>query len=259
VALGHRLGWYRALAEMTAALIGTLPRLTEVYRGQATQSWADLGDRVRDALAATNRPFFLGPLVEQYLPALPGVDAALRAGGRVADLGCGYGWSTIGIASHWPAALVDGFDNDAPSLKQARANAAAYGVADRVRFHDDPSTAQPGCYDLVAAFDCIHDQSDPVAMLATMRLLCKPGGTVLVVDEAAAERFTAPGDPADQLLYGLSMLCCLPASRAHGPSAATGSVMRPDTLRAYALSAGYADVESLTPHDDYRCYRLLLA
>jgi hypothetical protein len=96
-------------------------------------------------------------------------------------------------------------------------------------------------------------------MLATMRLLCKPGGTVLVVDEAAAERFTAPGDPADQLLYGLSMLCCLPASRAHGPSAATGSVMRPDTLRAYALSAGYADVESLTPHDDYRCYRLLLA
>src|SRR3954447_23110525 len=125
------------LADATVAFVRHVPRLAEVYRGARTLSWADLGDEVRDAQAAANRPFLAGPLVDEVLPAVPGVDDALRAGGRVADIGCGYGWSTIAMARRWRAAWVDGFDVDLPSVEQARRQAVEAGVAERVTFSTD--------------------------------------------------------------------------------------------------------------------------
>ncbi len=246
-------------ATVTAAFIRNVPALVDVYRGRRTLSWADMGDPARDGQAAANRPLFLGPLVDELLPAVPGVDAALSAGGRVADVGCGYGWSSIGIATRWPAAQVDGFDVDPPSLERARQHAEAAGVADRVRFREDDVRALDGAdYDLVAAFECVHDLSDPVPVLAGMRRMVRPGGTVLVMDEAVAEEFTAPGSDVDRLMYGYSLLCCLPDGRAHEPSVATGTVMRPAVLRSYALAAGYADVEVLPlDHEFFRFYRLV--
>jgi hypothetical protein len=98
---------------------------------------------------------------------------------------------------------------------------------------------------------------DPVGVLDAMRRLVRPGGTVLVLDEAVAEEFGAPGDEVERLVYGYSLLCCLPDGRSHGPSAATGTVMRPATLRRYAQDAGFAEVEVL-PLDAgfFRVYRL---
>jgi SAM-dependent methyltransferase len=229
-----------------------------------------MGEPAREGQAAANRPLFLGPLVRDLLPAVPGVDAALSAGGRVADIGCGYGWSSIGIARRWPAARVDGFDVDAPSVERARRHAAEAGVAERVTFRtEDVGTlvgdADPdrerrldGSYDLVTAFECVHDLPDPVAVLAAMRRMTRPGGTVLVLDEAVAEEFTAPGGDVDRLMYGYSLLCCLPDGLSTEPSAGTGTVMRPATLRAYARQAGFADLE-VVPVDAgfFRLYRLV--
>ncbi|SDY10386.1 Methyltransferase domain-containing protein [Modestobacter sp. DSM 44400] len=248
------------LATLTATLVGAVPELTEVYRGRRTLSWADLGDDVREAQAAANRPLFLGALVDELLPAVPGLDAALTAGGRVADVGCGYGWSSIGIARRWPAARVDGFDVDGPSVERARAHAADAGVAQRVTVSTDDvrRLGRDGEYDLVTAFECVHDLADPVAVLAAMRRLSRPGGVVLVLDEAVAEEFTVPGSDIDRLMYGYSVLCCLPDGRSSEPSAATGTVLRPATLRAYARQAGFADVE-VVPVDAgfFRLYRLV--
>ena len=98
-------------------------------------SWAEHGPDAREGQAAANRPLFLGPLGREYLPAIPDVDAALRAGGRAADVGCGLGWSSIGIALAYPDATVDGYDVDLPSIEAARRNAREAGVDDRVRFH----------------------------------------------------------------------------------------------------------------------------
>ncbi len=247
------------LATITAAFIGNVPALVETYRGARTLSWADMGDQAREGQAAANRPLFVGPLVDELLPAVPGVDAALSAGGRVADVGCGYGWSSIGIATRWPAAQVDGFDVDAPSVERARRNAEAAGVSDRVHFStDDVRTAGAGGYDLVTAFECVHDMPDPVSVLAAMRRMVRPGGSVLVMDEAVAEEFTAPGSEVDRLMYGYSLLCCLPDGRSHEPSVATGTVMRPDTLRRYARDAGFSDVDILPLGNDFfRFYRLV--
>jgi 2-polyprenyl-3-methyl-5-hydroxy-6-metoxy-1,4-benzoquinol methylase len=234
--------------------------LAEAHRTGGGVSWAQQGTEVREAQAAANRPLFLGRLGSTLLPSVPDVDAALRRGGRVADVGCGYGWSSIGIAQAYPAATVDGYDVDEPSVQAARRNAAEAGVADRVHHHlaDAATVDDAAGYDLVTAFECIHDLSDPVSVLAAMRRLVRPGGTVLVVDERVAEEFTAPGDEVERLMYGYSLACCLADGLSHQPSAATGTVMRPDTLRRYAREAGFADVEVLDLPDDFlRFYRLV--
>jgi 2-polyprenyl-3-methyl-5-hydroxy-6-metoxy-1,4-benzoquinol methylase len=171
----------------------------------------------------------------------------------------GLGWSSIAVAQGYPNVLVDGFDMDLASVEAARANAQASGVADRVTFHlrdaGDPELA--GAYDLAMAVECIHDMSNPVGVLGGMRRLVGEGGTVLVVDEKVADRFEAPGDDVERLMYGFSVLHCLPVGMFEQPSAATGTVMRESTLRRYAAEAGYQHTEVLPiEHGSSRFYRL---
>ncbi|WP_409329543.1 class I SAM-dependent methyltransferase [Trujillonella humicola] len=232
--------------------------LAEAYRTGGDVSWEQHGIDAREAQAAANRPLFLGALGREHLPSIPDVDAALRAGGRVADVGCGFGWSAIGIALAYPEATVDGFDVDEPSVRAARRNAEEAGVADRVRFSVADAATVDGHYDVVTAFECIHDLPDPVAVLAAMRRLAGESGTVLVMDERVAEAFTAPGDEIERLMYGYSLVCCLADGMSTSPSAGTGTVMRPATLRGYARQAGFADAEVLDVADDFfRFYRLV--
>jgi 2-polyprenyl-3-methyl-5-hydroxy-6-metoxy-1,4-benzoquinol methylase len=146
----------------------------------------------------------------------------------------------------------------------ARKNADA-GVADRVRFEVADVTATPdslgagGAYDLVLAFEMIHDLARPQAALATMRHLVAPAGVCLVADENVAEHFEAPTDnPTERLFFAASVLHCLPVGMADAPSEATGTVVRPRTLRRYASEAGFSDVEVLPIHHDmFRFYRLV--
>jgi 2-polyprenyl-3-methyl-5-hydroxy-6-metoxy-1,4-benzoquinol methylase len=250
------------LARITMAFTRNVTRLAEAYRGGGGLSWAEMGSDARESQAAANRPFFLGPLVTEVLPSLPDVDTALRDGGRVADIGCGLGWSSIGIASGYRAAHVDGFDVDVPSIEQAGRYAADAGVADRVRFQvtDAGRLGAAGEYDLVTAFECVHDLPDPVAVLAAMRGMVRPGGTVLVMDERVAETFTAPGDEIERLMYGYSLTCCLPDSLSTRDSVGTGTVMRPATLEGYARAAGFDRIEVLpVDHEFFRFYRLVTA
>lgn len=248
------------LARLLAGVGKKMDALVEAYRSGGGVSWSEHGADAREAQAAANRPLFLGPLGREYLPSIPDVDAALRRGGRLADIGCGLGWSSIGIALAYPDAVVEGYDIDPPSIEAARRNAAEAGVGDRVRFHlaDAATFAETSeWFDVVTAFECIHDLPDPVAVLAAMRALAADGGTVLVMDERVAETFTAPGDDVERLMYGYSLTCCLPDGMAHQPSAGTGTVMRPDTLRRYAVAAGFAGVEVLGIENDFfRFYRL---
>lgn len=255
------------VAPLARAVIGfakQTDKLVDAFRTGGGVSWAEHGADAREGQAAANRPLFLGPLGREYLPSIPDVDAALRAGGRVADVGCGLGWSSIGIALAYPGATVDGYDVDRPSVEAARRNAREAGVDDRVRFHASGITdaaavdgAEPDPYDAVFAFEAVHDLPDPVGVLAAMRRLAGTRGAVVVMDERVAETFTAPGDDVERLMYGYSLLCCLADGMAHAPSAATGTVMRPDTLRRYATEAGFGGVEVLDiANDFFRFYRL---
>ncbi|MGY1633152.1 class I SAM-dependent methyltransferase [Geodermatophilus sp. SYSU D01186] len=254
------LSYMPPFARVALAFLRNLPRLREAYRTGAGLSWAEMGPDAREAQGDANRPYFLGPMATEDFPRVPGVDTALRAGGRVADVGCGMGWSAIGIARAYPGAHVDGFDVDEPSVEQARRHAEQAGVADRVRFTagDAATAGEDGGYDLVTAFECVHDMPDPVAVLGAMRRMARPDGTVLVVDERVAERFTAPGDETERLMYGYSLTCCLPDGLSTRPSVGTGTVMRPATLERYARAAGFAGIEVLPIDNDFfRFYRLV--
>ena len=131
-------------------------------------------------------------------------------------------------------------------------------MADRVRFSVTDAATVDGAYDVVTAFECVHDLPDPVSVLAAMRRLAGPDGIVLVVDERVAEQFTAPGDDVERLMYGYSLTCCLPDGLSTRPSVGTGTVMRPATLEGYAREAGFAGAETLPINNDFfRFYRLV--
>jgi len=222
---------------------------------------------IHDAQGDFNRPAFLTLLTSEWLPAVPGVAVHITGAApiRIAEIGSGAGWAAIAIARAWPHAHVDGFDLDEASVAAARQNAVDAGVSDQVRFEvadvSDTSSFDDvaSSYDLLLAFEMVHDLARPVDALRTLRHLGKHDATYLVMDEKVEERFD-PGteNPMERFFYAASVLHCLPVGRSESPSAATGTVMRPDTLRGYASEAGFTDTEILPiEHDLFRFYRLV--
>lgn len=253
------LAYLTPLARFVCGLGFHLDRIADAYRTGGGVSWAELGDDPREAQAAFNRPLFLHQLAQELFPAAPELHERLEAGGRVVDIGCGAGWSAIGLALGYPGLTIDGFDLDEPSIRMARENAASYGVEDRVRFWvaDAGDLAPTEPYDVVFAFECIHDLADPVGVLSTMRGLAGPHGMVVVMDERTEDRLTPHGSEVERLLYGFSLTCCLADGRSRQPSEATGTVMRASTFGEYAERAGFTGVEILPiDHEMFRFYRL---
>jgi 2-polyprenyl-3-methyl-5-hydroxy-6-metoxy-1,4-benzoquinol methylase len=212
-----------------------------------------------ESQAEMNRPGFL-TLVPEWFAAMPDVHDRLSAGGvRVADIGCGGAWSSIGIARAYPEVTVDAFDLDAPTVEMARRNIAEADLADRVtvRREDIGMVEIDQPYALVTAFECLHDMPYPVAALRAMRKLADPDGVVLIADMKVPERFEPPGDLVERLMYGFSLTVCLPDSMSSEGSSATGTVMREPILRDYADRAGFTGVTTLdVDHEIWRFYRL---
>jgi 2-polyprenyl-3-methyl-5-hydroxy-6-metoxy-1,4-benzoquinol methylase len=236
-----------------------MPEILEAYRTGGGVDWADYGPDVIEAQESLNRPQFQH-FVGDWIRALPDIASRLDAGqGRVADVACGTGWSSIWIARHFPGVAVDGIDLDEGSIARARAHAEREGLTDRLSFlHADAAAADgAGRYDLVTIFEALHDMANPVEVLEAARRLLAPGGAVLIGDERVEETFTAPSDGMDRMFYGYSIVACLPNGRVDSPSVATGTVIRPATLEAYARAAGFSSVTILpTEHDSFRFYRL---
>ncbi|HEU4427056.1 MAG TPA: class I SAM-dependent methyltransferase, partial [Pilimelia sp.] len=240
------LSYLAPLARMFCAAGMQLPALVNAYRSGGGVGWADFGPDMRESQADMNRPWFEHAL-PGALAGVPDVDAMLRRlGARIADVGTGGGWSAIALARAYPEATVEGFDVDAPSIDLARRNAVAAGLGDRVSFHHaDAAALGEGRFDAAFAFECIHDLPRPVDVLAAMRRAVVPSGLVVIMDEAVRDSFEVPGDDVERLMYGFSVLICLPDGLAHPQSAGTGTVMRPDKLREYAREAGFADLATL--------------
>jgi 2-polyprenyl-3-methyl-5-hydroxy-6-metoxy-1,4-benzoquinol methylase len=180
-----------------------------------------------------------------------------RPGARIADVGCGHGWSTLAMARAYPEAEVIGYDADEASVVEARDHAIAAGVEARFVRADATVVAGDGPFDAVVVLETLHDLACPVEALAAWRKALADDGAVIVVDERVAPRFTAPGDVAERLMYGWSITHCLPAALAEQPSAGLGTVLREDTVRELATTAGFSSAEVI-PVDAgfFRVYRL---
>jgi SAM-dependent methyltransferase len=247
------------LARFLVGAAQTMPALLDAYRSGSGVEWAAYGPDVIEAQEAANRPQFAA-FMSEWIGALPDIAERLQAGdGRVADVACGTGWSSIEIARQFPGVVVDGVDVDQSSIDIATAHARETGVADRVSFlHANAAASEgDGRYDLVTIFEAVHDMADPVQVLAAARRLLAPGGAVLVADERVADTFTAPGDDTERLYYAYSVTCCLPCGLFDSPSVGTGTVMRPATMEHYAREAGFSGFATLPiEHDGFRFYRL---
>lgn len=247
-----------ALAEFSPVIARTLDQVTDAFRTGAGIPYAAYD--LHEMQAGLTRPMFANSLAAEWLGHLPELHGRLESGEplRVADFGTGDGWAAIYLAEHYPNVRVDGFDLDDASIALARQHAADRGVADRVSFElcDITDADMPGPYDLVMCCEVIHDLPDPVGALAAMRHVVAENGEVLVIDERASDHFDTSGDPIERFLYAISILHCLPVGREAESSVATGTVMRPDTFRAYATEAGFADVDELPiEHLMFRFYR----
>jgi len=249
------------LAPLSRFVVGTaatMPRLLEAYRTGGGVDWADYGPDVVEAQEGINRPQF-HHLVGDWIGALPDIATRFAAGtGRVADVACGTGFSSIAIARAFPGVQVDGIDIDEGSIARARSNAEAAGATNVSFLHADAANAAgAGSYDLVTIFEAVHDMARPAEVLATARRLLQPGGAVLIADERVAETFTAPGDENERLFYAYSVLACLANGLVDQPSVGTGTVLRPSALESIAHEAGFSGFTILpTEHDAFRFYRL---
>jgi len=240
-------------------LAGVLPALVEAFRTGGGVPFEAYGAEFREGIASSNRPLFVNELVSKWMPALPDIHAQLQAGARVADFGCGLGTSTLALAQGFPAITVDGLDIDPASIEHARRSAAEQGLSDRVHFHLATSEGDPliGPYQLITAYECIHDMAQPVPVLRRMRQLLTPGGAVLIADELVADTLSERHRLPDRLMYGFSVLHCLPQAMTEPNSAATGTMLTADTLRHYAAEAGFTDIRILPIESSvWRFYRL---
>lgn len=250
------LAAYAAFPSLCAAAV---PALVEAFMSGGGVAYADYA--LHDAQGEQNRPVFAQEL-ERWLQAVPGLPARLqRPGAHLADVGCGVGWGTIRLAELFPDAHVDGFDADPASVREARAHVETRGLGDRVHIAQADVTApdfDAGPYALVLAVEVVHDLAAPVEALAAMGRMAGEDGTVLVVDEAVADAFDAPGDELERLFYAFSVLHCLAVGMAEPGSEATGAVMRPATLRSYAARAGFSEVRDVDLGSDvFRGYLLV--
>lgn len=188
------------------------------------------------------RPNYIGNLIQSWIPALDGVEAKLKAGAKVADVGCGLGASTILMAQAYPKSKFFGFDFHAASIEEARHRAKRAGVADRVDFEVAESTNYPGNdYDLVAHFDCLHDMGDPVAVARHVRQSLKPDGTWMIVEPRAGDKLEDNLNPVGRVFYAASTCVCVPASLAQdGP--ALGAQAGEKRLREILEKGGFAKI-----------------
>jgi SAM-dependent methyltransferase len=255
------LNFLAPLARMVVGAVTPIQSLLKAYKTGRGVPYRKYGRDFREGQAGINRAAFLKELGSVWLPSLSDIHARLQADppARIADIGCGGGWSSIGMAQAYPKVRVDGYDLDEPSVEDAHLNVKLAGLDDRVKIYlrDAGDPTLKGRYDLVTAFECIHDMSDPVGALRTMLGLVGENGTVVIMDERVGDSFTAKGNDVEWMMYGWSVLHCLPVGKDSQHSAETGTVLRAGTLQQFAEEAGFCEVEIL-PIDNFffRFYRL---
>jgi SAM-dependent methyltransferase len=226
--------------QASAAVVKAISRLTDIIRTGDGMHW---GEHDPDLFAGTERlfrPGYMANLVSSWIPALEGVEAKLRVGAKVADIGCGHGVSTILMAQAYPQSRFVGFDNHAPSIDRARQEATAVGATDRATFEIAGGYDYPGAnYDLITFFDCLHHM-DPVAALLRAYQTLAPDGAVLLVEPMAGELVEENFNPVGRAYSGFSVLCCMPDGvAACGCEHALGTIATEGRLREVASRAGF--------------------
>ena len=242
---------------MMNALTRAEPRIVEAFRTGGGMSWGEHHHEVFEGCERFFRPGYEQHLISEWIPALNGIEAKLQAGGRVADVGCGHGASTLIMAHAYPLAQIVGVDSHAGSIEHAR-QAAEGKTAAWVRFETADATSYSGPsegYDLITFFDSLHDMVDPVGALRHAAARLAPEGSILMVEPMAGERPEDNLNPVGRVYASASVLVCTPNSMA-GSGLALGTVAPEVRLREVATAAGLGSFQRVAETPFNRIFEL---
>jgi 2-polyprenyl-3-methyl-5-hydroxy-6-metoxy-1,4-benzoquinol methylase len=216
------------------------PQIAEAFRTGAGVAWHEHHEDVHVGVDAFYRPGYVAALVPEWIPALDGVEAKLIAGGRVADVGCGLGSSSVLIAQAFPKTTIVGSDYHAESIELARKKAAEAGVNDRVTFEVATAETFTGTgYDLVTMFDALHDMGDPVGAAKGVREALAPDGTWLLVEPYASDTVEENFNTLGRLYYNGSTFLCVPNALSQSGGYALGAQAGEAAIREVVTDAGF--------------------
>ncbi len=228
------------------AMTSAVSRIENHFRNGGGMLW---GDHDPDLFIGTEkffRPGYSAHLVATWIPALTGIEEKLKAGARVADVGCGHGASTVIMAHAYPNSRFWGFDNHESSIRHARERAQAAGVADRVSFEVSMAQTIPNQkYDLLCFFDCLHDMGDPVGACKRAAEVLDADGSALIVEPMAGNTVEENFNPIGRTFAGASTLCCTANSLALG-GPALGAVAPESAIREVVLAGGFSEFRRAT-------------
>lgn len=234
--------------DLAAAMIEGEQKVEDGFRTGAGVAWGESSGCLFCAVGAFFRPGYVNGLVQSWLPALDGMLPRLEAGAKVADVGCGVGFSTLLMAEAFPNSRFVGFDFHAPSIEQANAHAVAHGLDDRVRF-EAVAAKEIGerDFDLITMFDCLHDMGDPRGCARHMRGLLKEDGAWMIVEPIAGNGpIENVGNPVSRLFYNASTMICVPTSLAQEVGEALGAQAGEAKLTEVLVGAGFGEVRRAT-------------
>ena len=215
-------------------------RITDAFRTGTGMGWHEHDEDVFLGCEQFFRPGYIANLVPSWIPALDGVEDKLRAGAKVADIGCGLGASTILLAREYPNSAITGSDYHDRSIEIARKRAGDAGVADRVSFEVASADGFSGTgYDLAATFDCLHDMGNPRAAARHIRQALAPDGTWLIVEPYAGDTITDNLNPIGRMYYNGSTLLCVPNAMAQAGGYTLGAQAGQAAIRQIVTDAGF--------------------
>jgi SAM-dependent methyltransferase len=233
--------------ELIASLYADESKILEAFKSGGGMGWHEHDQRLFRGTERFFRPGYRAHLVDEWIPALDGVQEKLQRGARVADIGCGHGASTVIMAKAFGASEFHGFDYHPESIERAREIAKQEGVADRVSFEVATAKDYPGTgYDLVCVFDCLHDMGDPIGASAHVLETLAPDGTWMIVEPFAGDRLQDNLNPIGRVFYGASTMICTPASLDQEVGLALGAQAGEGRLREVVTEGGFGSLRRAT-------------
>lgn len=226
--------------------LATLDRVIDAFRRGGGVPPAAFANDTWHGIERFTNGWFNNLLIQQWLPLMPDVQRKLESGAEVADVGCGHGRALIKLAQAFPASRYVGFDILPQVIERARANAAAAGVADRVRFEQrDVAHGLPGAYDVITTFDVVHDAADPAGLLGAIRAGLRPDGIYVCVDINCSDKLEENLGPKGAFFHGCSILLCMTMSLAeHGAGLGTLG-LHEAKVRELCAQAGFGAVREV--------------
>ena len=234
--------------ELVLAALKAVPRITEAFKTGEGVGWHEHDAGLFHGTERFFRPGYVANLVSAWIPALEGVEAKLRKGAKVADVGCGHGASTILMAQAFPNSTFTGFDYHGPSIEHARAAAKEAGFTNgRLKFEVAAAKDFPGGdYDFVAVFDCLHDMGDPAGASRHVRESLKQDGTWMSVEPFAHDALEQNLNPVGRIFYSASTCICTPASRSQEVGLCLGAQAGEQRLRKVVKEGGFSHFRRAT-------------